>query len=151
MTRKERTVSGEKLSDAEVGSLRGYVAGACQLMADGDASDLLERLLARLDALEKLREACVSLHANYDCGGDGWWKVVDEIFAHLPDTATGGERMSDVFTCTPENPWSPEKRRRARHTNVREVGGQTNGWPGGDIVTYECKNCGHRWREELPQ
>ena len=25
------------------------------------------------------------------------------------------------------------------------------GWPGGDIVTYECRNCGHRWKAELPQ
>lgn len=26
-----------------------------------------------------------------------------------------------------------------------------DGWPGGDIVTYRCPNCGHEWTEELPQ
>ena len=59
--------------------------------------------------------------------------------------------MSGRFICTPENPWSPDKGAYASHTNIREVGDQENGWPGGDIVTYECKDCGVRWREELPQ
>ncbi len=33
----------------------------------------------------------------------------------------------------------------------KEVGEQEDGWPGGDIVTYECPNCGTRWKQELPQ
>lgn len=37
------------------------------------------------------------------------------------------------------------------HSEVDEVGEQEDGWPGGDIVTYRCRNCGHRWRSELPQ
>ena len=29
------------------------------------------------------------------------------------------------------------------HPDAREVGDQEDGWPGGDIVTYECPHCGH--------
>ena len=58
--------------------------------------------------------------------------------------------MAD-FICTPENPWSPDKGRRALHTNAHEVGQQEDGWPGGDIVTMRCDDCGHEWKMELPQ
>ena len=34
---------------------------------------------------------------------------------------------------------------------TREVGEQKPGWPGGDIVTMECPNCGLSWEAELPQ
>jgi hypothetical protein len=59
--------------------------------------------------------------------------------------------MAAPFICTPENPWKREYGTPVRHSNVREVGEQENGYPGGDIVTVECTNCGHRWRAELPQ
>lgn len=55
------------------------------------------------------------------------------------------------YHCTPEQPWSPAiKAQAVTHSDVREVGEQEDGWPAGDIVTYECGNCGHRWRSELP-
>ncbi len=56
-----------------------------------------------------------------------------------------------MFICTPEKPWQPSYGAPVRHTNTREVGEQEDGYPGGDIVTIECKDCGHRWRRELPQ
>ena len=59
--------------------------------------------------------------------------------------------MTDRFQCTPETPWTPGKPTPVAHSNVHEVREQEDGWPGGDIVTYECRNCGHRWRAELPQ
>jgi hypothetical protein len=59
--------------------------------------------------------------------------------------------MAEPFLCTPETPWQEGFPTPVRHSNVREVGEQENGWPGGDIVTYECKNCKHRWKAELPQ
>jgi len=37
------------------------------------------------------------------------------------------------------------------HPDAKEVGEQQDGYPGGDIVTYECSHCGARWKEELPQ
>jgi len=49
--------------------------------------------------------------------------------------------------CTKENP----NQKYMYHPDAREVGDQESGWPGGDIVTYECPHCGARWREELPQ
>ena len=54
------------------------------------------------------------------------------------------------FTCTQTNPWTPEKG-RAVHPGAREVGEQACGWPGGDIVAYECPWCHKRFSEELPQ
>ena len=55
--------------------------------------------------------------------------------------------------CTPEHPWTREDSDDllVAHSDVVEVGDQADGYPGGDIVTYECRNCGHRWRSELPQ
>ena len=55
------------------------------------------------------------------------------------------------YVCTKDRPWTPDKGTPVQHCDVREVGEQEDGYPGGDIVTYECKNCGHRWRAELPQ
>lgn len=55
------------------------------------------------------------------------------------------------YQCTPEHPWKPGLPTPVKHHEVREVGEQEDGWPGGDFVTYECRACGHRWRQELPQ
>lgn len=56
-----------------------------------------------------------------------------------------------AFKCTPENPWHVGLSTPVEHSDVHEVGEQEDGYPGGDIVTYECRNCGHRWKSELPQ
>ena len=56
-----------------------------------------------------------------------------------------------MYQCTLEHPWKPGLPTPVRHHEVREVGEQEDGWPGGDFVTYECRACGHRWRQELPQ
>lgn len=60
--------------------------------------------------------------------------------------------MRTIIECTDEHPWDKQNTdARVRHHNVREVGKQEDGYPGGDIVRYECNNCGTRWKEELPQ
>ena len=65
-------------------------------------------------------------------------------------------KIRDIV-CTKETPWKREsvrmdgKEDRIVHLDAREVGEQEDGWPAGDIVTYECPHCGHRWRAELPQ
>ena len=57
-----------------------------------------------------------------------------------------------MFICTKENPWNSELDvGYVRHDAAHEVGKQEDGYPGGDIVTMQCTNCGHRWRTELPQ
>lgn len=53
--------------------------------------------------------------------------------------------------CSPGRPWQPRDGKPAIHPNASEVGEQKDGWPGGDIVTYRCPDCGVRWRSELPQ
>ena len=56
-----------------------------------------------------------------------------------------------MLICTKEQPWDRVTKGHVQHDSVHEVGDQEDGYPGGDIVTYECRNCGHRWRAELPQ
>ena len=56
-----------------------------------------------------------------------------------------------MFVCTKETPWDRTVKGPVQHNAAHEVGEQEDGWPGGDMVTYECSNCGHRWRAELPQ
>lgn len=45
---------------------------------------------------------------------------------------------------------SPNKSARV-HPDAVEVGGQRDGWPGGDWITLQCPHCGREWDEELPQ
>jgi hypothetical protein len=61
--------------------------------------------------------------------------------------------QSGTFICNSAHPWRPgiEGERRVYHAVHREVGEQVDGWPGGDIVRYECLSCGHTWTAELPQ
>lgn len=41
--------------------------------------------------------------------------------------------------------------KECEHNNVVEVGEQEDGYPGGDIITVKCLDCGKTWRVELPQ
>jgi hypothetical protein len=52
--------------------------------------------------------------------------------------------------CAPGDPWSPDKGDYVVHPGAVEVY-QEDGWPGGDIVGYECPYCHHRFKVELPQ
>lgn len=63
-----------------------------------------------------------------------------------------GERLamadsSNRQTCSPESPMPKSAAGRWRHTNVREVGTCLDGC----CADYQCMDCGHKWREELPQ
>lgn len=58
---------------------------------------------------------------------------------------------NDLFICTKETPWDHKYDGRVQHPDAQEVGEQEDGWPGGDIVTYLCPHCGHRFKVELPQ
>lgn len=55
------------------------------------------------------------------------------------------------FICTAETPWPKGGPTPVQHVDAHEVGEQENGYPGGDIITMRCPNCGHQWRTELPQ
>ena len=59
-----------------------------------------------------------------------------------------------TFECTLETPWDKTAHvpgTQVIHTNTHQLGEQENGWPSWDIITLECRNCGHQWRQELPQ
>ena len=58
-----------------------------------------------------------------------------------------------IIECTKDKPWNGQSDPgdHIRHVDAKEVGEQEDGWPGGDIVTYQCPHCGHRWKQELPQ
>ena len=59
--------------------------------------------------------------------------------------------MSDRYLCTEKAPWKPEYGGGVMHDDVEEIGDQIDGYPGGDLQKYRCKNCGHEWTAELPQ
>ena len=58
-----------------------------------------------------------------------------------------------IIECTKDKPWDgkTDPGDRVRHADAKEVGEQEEGYPGGDIVTYACPHCGHRFRVELAQ
>lgn len=53
--------------------------------------------------------------------------------------------------CSHERPRPADHKGAWFHPLAREVGDQQDGYPGGDIVRYECPACGTSWKEELPQ
>jgi hypothetical protein len=57
------------------------------------------------------------------------------------------------IVCTRDHPWDKVERKSVRviHPDADEVGEQRDGWPAGDMQTYECPHCGHRFEIELPQ
>jgi hypothetical protein len=55
------------------------------------------------------------------------------------------------FVCKANTPWIPSMGTPVVHVDAHEVSDQRDGCPSGDIVTYECPHCGHRWQAELPQ
>ena len=60
-------------------------------------------------------------------------------------------------TCTKENPYTKERDASEpgygwQHDALHEDhGSQEDGYPGGDIVTMHCDNCGIKFKVELPQ
>lgn len=60
--------------------------------------------------------------------------------------------MSDRQRCTKQSPMPKDATGRWEHEGAHEVhDSQRDGWPGGDIVTMRCDDCGHEWETELPQ
>lgn len=52
--------------------------------------------------------------------------------------------------CTQSDPCQLGEKRI--HRDAREVhDSQRDGWPGGDLVTYECPHCKQRFEIELAQ
>jgi hypothetical protein len=65
---------------------------------------------------------------------------------------TARQRKDEAMTtdCIAADPCKPGEKRI--HREAREVhDSQRNGWPGGDVVTYECPHCKQRFEIELPQ
>lgn len=58
--------------------------------------------------------------------------------------------MSDRHICTKDDPWTPEKSRRAEHPDAEYVSEHDYG-SGEYCVTYKCPHCGKRFEVELPQ
>ena len=61
--------------------------------------------------------------------------------------------MSERKICTKESPYnSKDKDRREKWQHPDAVSVCVwEGYPGGDIETYECPHCGLRFKVELPQ
>jgi hypothetical protein len=50
-----------------------------------------------------------------------------------------------VRRCSPDNPMPEGSNGHWEHTNVSEIGN------GEYVATYQCSDCGHTWRSELPE
>jgi hypothetical protein len=57
------------------------------------------------------------------------------------------QRNTDRQICSPEKPMPKNASGRWAHTNVEEVRTCFEGC----CAYYKCQDCGHEWREELPQ
>jgi hypothetical protein len=52
----------------------------------------------------------------------------------------------------PHDPAERARRLVCKHSAAKEVhDSQQDGYPGGDIVTLRCPDCGKEWEAELPQ
>lgn len=54
--------------------------------------------------------------------------------------------------CTAADPWNGKSLKgvQVAHADAVELR-QRDGYPGGDLVDFECPNCMHKWTMELPQ
>ena len=79
----------------------------------------------------------------------------DAIIARIKGVpATRATAESDRDPRNPNLPpqFAPTEAKRCKHPKASEVdGSQRDGWPGGDIVTMECPDCGAQWEAKLPQ
>ncbi len=73
------------------------------------------------------------------------------VLADCGVMSTHPKTLRGNFHCAPNHPMPKGAEGRWEHTNAHEVGEQKDGYPGGDIVTMECADCGERWKMELPQ
>lgn len=58
--------------------------------------------------------------------------------------------MGERYICTREAPWTPDVKGPVSHPDAKEVE-QRDGKFGGDLLDYECPNCGKHFTVELPQ
>jgi hypothetical protein len=58
--------------------------------------------------------------------------------------------MSLQLLCTAADPWDQKERKgvQVAHADAVETR-HRDGYPGGDLVDYECPNCKHRFSVEL--
>lgn len=57
---------------------------------------------------------------------------------------------NDRHICTADDPWTPEKGKRAIHPDA--VSGEDRDFGGGEYcVSYKCPHCGKNFYVELPQ
>lgn len=66
------------------------------------------------------------------------------------------DERSGRLLCDAEHPYTKERdyqnpNKLWAHSDIKEVGDQEGGWPGGDFQRYECNVCGISWKSELPQ
>ena len=89
---------------------------------------------------------CEALRIGRDIGFGSWVNGnirIDQIEAR-PEKCPLLNPPRQVNPCYKEG-------RKTVHPNAVEVGEQEDGYPGGDIITKKCPDCGKRWKEELPQ
>lgn len=53
-----------------------------------------------------------------------------------------------IIDCTKEKPWNhkSDPGDQIKHIDAVEIDEE-----GGNIITLKCPNCGHVWKQELPQ
>lgn len=64
------------------------------------------------------------------------------------------ETMTERMVCSADHPFSlvgPRSGAIWQHPDAELIGEQEDGYPGGDLVTYQCPHCGLRFKVELAQ
>lgn len=61
------------------------------------------------------------------------------------------ETTKGRFVCSPATPWRKGLPTPVVHPAGREIRGQSEGYPGGDIFTMRCDVCSTEWKTELAQ
>ncbi|KKM62740.1 hypothetical protein LCGC14_1518610 [marine sediment metagenome] len=147
-----------KIDPAVVNDLEAYIQDeVSEIVMSSQAVQERDRLKAQAEGREKrIKE----LEAGYDrC--DTSTRVarlharVDELeagHAEIVKASTSFVKMKQIARrLTRRSVCYKNEHGQTVHPNAREVGDQQDGYPGGDIVTMKCPDCGKSWKKELPQ
>jgi hypothetical protein len=116
-----------------------------------DSEEICKRDDAMFDELRRILSAQSDVEGPVKAGGEDIAARFPYLTPSIPDIATA-ERRKTVAMNRTENALAAYRAKvgACKHKLYHEID-CVDGYPGGDIATYQCSTCGYKWTGEIPQ